>query len=73
MQPNVGVIDRLFRLILGIGLMGSALATSSVFSSSLFQYGAIAVGAVLVATATLRICPLYTLLGIRTCDCESSD
>jgi len=73
MQPNIGVIDRLLRLVLGISLTGSALATGSVFGNSLLQYGALAVGAVLVATATLRICPLYRLLGIRTCDCESSD
>ena len=73
MQPNVGIIDRLFRLILGIGLIGAALAENSVFGTAILQYGAVAVGAVLVATATLRICPLYTLLGLRTCDCERSD
>lgn len=73
MQPNVGIIDRLLRLVLGIGLIGAVLAESTVFGSAVFRYGAVIVGAVLVMTATLRICPLYTLLGLRTCDCERSD
>jgi len=70
MQPNVGAIDRLFRLILGIGLMGAALSGVSALGSAILQYVALAIGAVLVVTATLRICPLYSLLGLRTCDCD---
>ena len=45
MQPNVGIIDRLFRLVLGIGLIGAALAENSVFGTAVLRYGAVAVGA----------------------------
>ena len=69
-QPNVGVIDRLFRLVFGIGLMGAALSASSVFESGMAQYIAFILGAVAIMTATLRFCPVYRIIGIRTCDCE---
>jgi len=68
MQPNVGTLDRLFRLVLGIGLIGAALSGASIFGSGIVPYIAFAAGAVAIMTATLRICPLYRLLGVRTCD-----
>ena len=69
MQPNVGIIDRLLRFLLGIGFVGVAFSDSTVLGGGIVQYAAFAIGIVLIVTATLRICPLYRVLGIRTCDC----
>ena len=51
MIANVGTTDRAFRLVLGAAL----------------KYGAVVVGIVMLATSTFRFCPLYTVLGIKTC------
>jgi len=65
---NVGKFDRILRTIIGIVLIVAPFATNmSLFSSSTMIYGSVIVGAVLVATAGLRFCPLYRLIGINTC------
>lgn len=68
MTANVGTIDRVFRFVLGIVL----LAAPFVSGFALFQSGtatliSVIVGIVMVATAAMKFCPLYTLLGVRTC------
>jgi len=70
MQPNVGAIDRLFRLVLGIALVGAALTQTSVFANPVVQYIGFGLGIIAIITATLRICLIYTLFGLRTCDCD---
>jgi len=37
------------------------------FTAPLFQYGAAAVGVVMLATSAFKICPLYSVLGFKTC------
>ena len=65
---NVGKFDRILRTIIGIVLIVAPFATNmNLFSSSTMIYGSVIVGAVLVATAGLRFCPLYRLIGINTC------
>jgi len=65
---NVGKFDRILRVIVGVILIIAPFATNiSLFSSSTMTYGAVIVGVVLVATAIFRFCPLYRILGIRTC------
>jgi hypothetical protein len=52
---------------LGIALIAVALGAGlPFFADPIFMYGAVAVGGVLILTALVRICPLYSLLGIRT-------
>lgn len=61
MTKNVGRLDRVLRLIVGVMLLG--------------LYGALdpplkyftLIGLVLVATAASGFCPLYTLFGVSTC------
>jgi len=68
MTANVGSLDRIARLLLGVGLI--VLATFGglpVFDAPTIKYGAVAVGLVLAGTAAFRFCPLYRLLGIKTC------
>lgn len=68
MTANLGTIDRALRLLAGAALIAIALFSGmAAFDGSAMKYGAVIVGAVLIATATMRICPLYSILGIRTC------
>ena len=61
MNTNVGSIDRVIRVVLGLGLL------SAVFwlEGSVRWFGLI--GLVPLFTAIFSFCPLYTVLGIRTC------
>ncbi|RMD64571.1 MAG: DUF2892 domain-containing protein [Alphaproteobacteria bacterium] len=59
MRANVGTVDRVVRLIVGLGLL------SLVFVGPQTPWGL--VGLILIATAAIKFCPLYRLLGIRTC------
>jgi hypothetical protein len=59
MKSNVGGIDRVVRIVLGLVLIGLTLAG---------QIGAWGwVGLVPLATGALGWCPPYSLLGINTC------
>ena len=59
MKTNVGGIDRILRIVIGLALIAATLT------------GAIGVwgwvGDVLVATATTSSCPLCTVLGFNSC------
>ena len=59
MKTNVGGIDRILRIVLGLALIGMTL------------FGVIGawgwLGLVPLATAAFGFCPLYTLLGMNTC------
>lgn len=59
MKSNVGTIDRVIRIILGLGLI------SLVFIGPQTPWGYI--GIVPIITALVGFCPAYTLLGLRTC------
>jgi len=72
MNPNIGPLDRLIRLILGIVLIGAALSGNTLFGGIAVQYVAFALGIIAILTSVIRFCPLYRILGIQTCDCEAS-
>lgn len=59
MQKNVGTIDKVLRVVVGLALI------AMVFVGPQTPWGWI--GIVPLATAAMSWCPLYTLLGIRTC------
>jgi hypothetical protein len=59
MKSNVGGIDRVLRIVLGLVLIGLA-ATGTV---GVWGW----IGVVPLATAALGFCPLYTVLGFSTC------
>ena len=61
MNKNVGMIDRILRVALGLAL----LAYLVVGSSSLRFIGL--VGIVPLLTALVGHCPMYTLFGFSTC------
>ncbi|MHA6324238.1 YgaP family membrane protein [Roseivivax sp. CAU 1753] len=64
MTINVGTVDRIARAILGVVLLYLAFA---VFAGGLWTWLAAIVGVVMLATAAMRSCPIYSLLGKSTC------
>lgn len=72
MSTNVGNIDRVLRALLGVVLITAPFAfASDLWANPLYKYGAIAVGLVMLTVAAARICPIYSILGIRTCKAGS--
>ncbi|MDX1996417.1 MAG: DUF2892 domain-containing protein [Thermoanaerobaculia bacterium] len=59
LPKNVGSIDRALRVVLGLGLL------AIVFVGPKTPWGWL--GLVPLLTASVASCPLYTLLGLRTC------
>lgn len=59
MQANVGTLDRVLRVLLGLVLIGLAL------TGTIGAWGWI--GLLPLATGLLRYCPAYALFGWRTC------
>lgn len=59
MKANVGGIDRVMRIVLGLVLLSLVV----VGPKSLWGL----VGLVPLATGLMRFCPLYPLLGINSC------
>jgi len=59
MKTNVGGIDRILRIVLGLVLIGLAL------TGTIGVWGWI--GVVPLATGFMSFCPLYTMIGVNTC------
>jgi len=59
MKTNVGGIDRIARIVLGLALIALTL------TGTIGVWGWI--GVVPVATAAMGFCPLYTVLGFSSC------
>jgi hypothetical protein len=60
---NVGGIDRVLRVLIGLAL----IAIVFVGPKTLWGW----VGIVPLATGLFSFCPLYTLLGIKTCGAKT--
>ena len=58
-KQNIGVIDRVLRIVVGIALL-ALVATQTIGLWGL-------IGIVPLATGLLRVCPLYSMLGMTTC------
>lgn len=58
MKVNVGSLDRIIRIVLGLAIIGAGVYFKS-------WYGLI--GIVPLVTASLRWCPLYLPFGLSTC------
>lgn len=71
MTINVGSIDRILRSALGVVLLYLAFFSGiALFDSPIYQYGAAAIGVVMIVVAAVRMCPIYSILGLKTCkDC----
>ena len=58
MKANVGNIDRIIRIALGLALLAWAVTGGPVWAW---------IGVVPLATGLFKFCPLYTLMGFNTC------
>lgn len=64
MAKNVGGIDRILRIVVGLALLAFALG----FIGKGSAYAWLGwIGIVPILTAVFSFCPLYPLLGINTC------
>ena len=64
MTSNVGSIDRIARVLIGVLLLAlTAMGTIGAWGW---------IGVVPIATAAFAFCPLYTLLGFNTCQVKKA-
>lgn len=62
MTKNVGSIDRIVRIVVGLGLLWYAIFAAPT------GYNWIGwIGVVPIITALIGNCPLYSILGVTTC------
>jgi hypothetical protein len=59
MKANVGSIDRILRIVVGLALIAWAAA----LGGPIWAW----IGVVPLATGLFKFCPAYTLLGMNTC------
>jgi hypothetical protein len=59
MSRNEGTVDRVLRVILGIGL----LSLTVVGPKTMWGY----IGLIPLITGVIGTCPIYTIFGMRTC------
>ncbi|HQT67188.1 MAG: hypothetical protein B7Z78_13560 [Rhodospirillales bacterium 20-60-12] len=59
-MANIGTVDRLLRLVVGLGLIAFGL-----YDTTPLRWLGL-VGLVLIGTALFRFCPAYRLLGLGT-------
>jgi hypothetical protein len=64
MKANVGGIDRVLRIVLGVALIALTLA------DTIGAWGWI--GVLPLATGLIKVCPLYSLLGMSTCGTQGT-
>lgn len=68
MTANIGNIDRVIRIVLGFALIGAPFFTGlALFENITVMVVSVLAGIVMLATSTMRFCPIYRILGIQTC------
>jgi hypothetical protein len=58
MKANIGGIDRVLRILVGLALIAWALMGGPVWAW---------IGIVPLATGSISFCPIYPILGLNTC------
>ena len=64
MNANIGLVDRVARIVVGVGLIAYAIPLG--FAPTGWNWIGW-IGVIPLATAMFGFCPLYTLLGVSTC------
>lgn len=62
MQKNVGSLDRILRIVIGVALIAGFFLNTDGQYRWLYLLGIIPLG-----TGLLNFCPLYSIFGINTC------
>ena len=66
MSNNVGSVDRVARVLIGLALLAFAFYSG-------YQYAWVGyIGIVPILTAIFGTCPLYSMLGVSTCAAKRS-
>lgn len=66
MTANVGNIDRMLRIVVGLALIAWAMGLIPGVAPQKWAW----IGVVPLLTAVVGFCPAYTLLGMNTCGRE---
>lgn len=64
MQKNMGSFDKIVRIVLAVIAVALAATGTLTGTAAIVAYGA---AAILVLTSLVSFCPLYRVLGLRTC------
>jgi hypothetical protein len=68
MNTNVGTIDRVVRLVVGLGLVAWGLGyLPDMATPPEWSLVAAVVGGILAMTAVIGFCPIYRILGLSSC------
>jgi len=68
MTANVGTVDRIIRLVIGLALILAPFVTNwALVQSTTGTILSVVVGLILAGTSMMKFCPLYRILGLRTC------
>ena len=68
MPINIGTADRVLRIALGVVLLLAPFVSGlALFEQPAATVASIAIALVMLGTSTIRFCPLYRLIGMRTC------
>ncbi|MDM8560324.1 DUF2892 domain-containing protein [Candidatus Parabeggiatoa sp. HSG14] len=68
MKANVGTVDKIFRVIVGLAIIGAGIYLQEPWGG---WWGAI--GIVPLFTAMIGFCPAYLPLGISTCATQAKE
>ncbi|HPE26937.1 YgaP family membrane protein [Albidovulum sp.] len=66
-KTNVGGIDRILRIVVGLALIAGFFLNTEASMRWLYLIGIIP-----LATGLMRTCPLYSILGLSTCPMKKS-
>lgn len=69
MSANIGLIDRVIGIVVGIVLIAYAIPVG--FASTGWNWVGW-IGVIPLATAAFGYCPLYTVLGVSTCPAKAA-
>jgi Inner membrane protein YgaP-like, transmembrane domain len=67
MKANEGTIDRVVRVVLGIGSIAVAWFALHLADGDVIGIGVAGVGAVFTLTGLFGFCPAYRIFGLDTC------
>lgn len=67
MNLNMGILDRVIRLVVGAALVILPFTYfQSYFQNTVILFAAVAIGSIFLITSVVGLCPLYSLFGFST-------
>lgn len=67
MKTNLGMIDRVARVIIGVILIVAPFVSGmALFENGVATAVSVIAGVVMLATSAMKFCPIYGILGWRT-------